>query len=60
MITIRNYEKGDAPEVRIAYLQGVILQDGQFISKGKCFFICDEDRDGNSSVNIEDLFVEED
>lgn len=55
---IRNYQKGDAPEVRVAYLQGVILQDGQFISEGKCFFIGEEASD--QRVSLKTLFVEAD
>lgn len=55
---IRNYQKGDAPEVRVAYLQGVILQDGQFISEGKCFFIGEEPSD--QRVSLQMLFVEKD
>lgn len=39
---IRPYEKGDAPTVRLAYLEGVILQDGTFNSNGVCLFINDE------------------
>lgn len=39
---IRHYEHGDAPTVRKAYLQGVILQDGSFNSNGLCLFINDE------------------
>lgn len=55
---IRNYQKGDAPEVRVAYLQGVILHDGQFISEGKCFFIGEEPSD--QRVSLQMLFVEKD
>lgn len=55
---IRNYQKGDAPEIRAAYLQGVILQDGQFISEGKCFFIGEEASD--QRVSLKTLFVEAD
>lgn len=35
-------KKGDAPTVRLAYLEGVILQDGTFNSNGVCLFINDE------------------
>lgn len=55
---IRNYQKGDVPEVCVAYLQGVILQDGQFISEGKCFFIGEEASD--QRVSLKTLFVEAD
>lgn len=55
---IRNYQKGDAPEVRVAYLQGVILHDGQFISEGKCFFIGEEPSD--QRVSLKTLFIETD
>lgn len=55
---IRNYQKGDAPEVCVAYLQGVILQDGSFISEGKCFFIGEEASD--QMVSLKTLFVEVD
>lgn len=53
---IRNYQKGDAPGVRVAYLQGVILQDGQFVSEGKCFFIGEEPSD--QRVSLQMLFVD--
>lgn len=55
---IRNYQKGDASEVRAAYLQGVILQDGQFVSEGKCFFIGEESSD--QRVSLKTLFIETD
>ena len=52
---IRPWEKGDAPEARVAYLEGVLLQDGQFISHGKCFFIHDEPSD--QCVTPDTLYV---
>lgn len=36
---VHPYCKGDAPEVRVGYLRGVVLQDNEFISNGHCFFI---------------------
>lgn len=55
---IHSYCKGDAPEVRVAYLQGVILQDNKFITEGRCFFIKNDDEVTDQSVSINDLFVE--
>lgn len=55
---IRPYERGDAPEVRVAYLRGVILQDGSFNCNGHCAFIRDDGGIGPDSCGPEDLFVE--
>lgn len=55
---IRNYEKGDAPMVRVGYLRGVILQDGTFNFNGHTMWITDDVSDLNH-VDQADLFVEE-
>lgn len=55
---IRPYERGDAPEVRLAYLRGVILQDNSFNYNGHCVFIRDAGSAGPDSCGPEDLFVE--
>lgn len=53
---IRHYRKGDAPEVRKAFLEGLILQDGSFITEGKSFAI-KKDATGEASVSECFLFV---
>jgi len=55
-MNIRNYRRGDAPEVRKGYLEGLILQDGSFITEEKSFFIKDEST-GEASVSERYLFV---
>lgn len=55
-MNIRNYRRGDAPEVRKGYLEGLILQDGNFITEGKSFSIKDE-ATGEASVSERYLFV---
>lgn len=55
---IRPYERGDAPEVRLAYLRGVILQDNSFNCNGHCVFIRDAGSAGPDSCGPADLFVE--
>lgn len=54
---IRQWERGDAPEARLGYLRGVILQDRAFVFNGETVWIDDEvaDRD---HVPAADLFVE--
>lgn len=56
---IRPYEKGDAPMVRVAYLQGVILQDGTFNYNGSCLWIREGEGDP-SHCEPSDLFVRSD
>ena len=34
----------DANHCKIAYLQGVIMSNGEFISNGKCQFLKEEDK----------------
>lgn len=58
-MNIRPYERGDAPEIRKGYLEGLILQDGSFISEGKTFFIHDDGAEGPHVVSSKVLFVEE-
>ena len=55
-MNIRNYHRGDAPEIRKAYLEGLILQDGSFITEGKSFSIKEEST-GEASVSERYLFV---
>lgn len=56
--SIRPYEDGDAANgLRIAYLKGVILDNGEFVSEGKTFWIREEASDARS-VSREFLFVD--
>ena len=57
-MNVRPYERGDAPEIRKGYLEGLILQDGSFVSEGKEFVIKD-DATGEASLSRRFLFVEE-
>lgn len=57
-MNVRPYQRGDAPGVRKAYLQGLILQEGTFVTEGKEFVIKD-DATGEASVSRCFLFVEE-
>ena len=57
-MNVRPYEKGDAPDIRRGYLEGLILQDGTFVTEGKEFVIKD-DATGEASVSRRFLFVEE-
>lgn len=57
MTEIRQYERGDAPEVRVGYMRGVILQDGSFNFNGRTVWIADEAA-GGDHVAVGDLFVE--
>lgn len=57
-MNVRPYQRGDAPGVRKAYLQGLILQDGTFVTEGKEFSIHDDDVEGPHAVSGKFLFVE--
>lgn len=57
-MNVRPYERGDAPDVRRGYLEGLILQDGTFVTEGKEFVIKD-DATGEASLSRRFLFVEE-
>lgn len=57
-MNVRPYEKGNAPNVRRGYLEGLILQDSTFVTEGKEFVIKD-DATGEASVSRRFLFVEE-
>ena len=57
-MNVKPYERGDAPEIRRGYLEGLILQDGTFVSEGKEFVIKD-DATGEASLSRRFLFVEE-
>lgn len=59
MTEIRQYERGDAPEVRVGWMRGVILQDGSFNFNGRTVWIVDE-ATGPDHVAVKDLFVEAD
>lgn len=59
---IHQYCKGDAPEVRTAYLRGVILQDNEFISSGHCFFIRPDDQvpdDAKQTLAESDIWIDD-
>ena len=57
-MNIMPYQRGDAPEVRRGYLEGLILQDGTFVTEGKEFVIKDA-ATGEASLSRRFLFVEE-
>lgn len=60
--SIHQYCKGDAPEVCVGYLKGVILQNNEFISNGHCFFIRpDEDvpEGAQQTLPLSDIYVDD-